>query len=317
MPFSERMDTIGPMGKHVADVAAVLTVVAGSDAGDPRSAPADAHKTDYSKNLRPDALRGVRLGVLRYAVSGPPAALALFDRSLAAMKAQGAEIIEIAQPPPEPDAEALKASEAPPGRGESHFTYNSYLAGTNPRVQARTLADVVAFNRAHAPEELGIFGQEILELALASPAAPPTADSIRRGDLRDAQARERVDWMLRTHKVDAIVAPTNSPAARFDFVPKGSTGVTTLSRGARNMNSYAAQAGYPLLSVPMGLVQGLPVGLSFLGPAWSEDRLLAYGYAFEAATKARKAPTFIPSLETTAEALYASSPHDGGLIYPK
>jgi amidase len=317
IPFSDRMDTIGPMGRHVADVATMLTVMAGSDPADARSAPADAHKTDYAKGLRADALKGVRLGVLRFSISGTPQANAVFDQALAALRAQGAVIVEIKDPPPEPDDAAMAASAAPPGRGESHWTYDNYLSHTNPKVSVRSLADLVAFNKAHPREELGVFGQEILETALASPAGQPTPDSIRRADLRDAQARERVDSMLRTRRVDAIIAPTNAPSPRFDFIARGSNGVASLTRGARNMNSYAAQAAYPLLTVPMGAVQTMPVGLSFLGPAWSEDRLLAYGYAFEQATHARKPPQFTPSLETTPEAIYATSPHDGGLVYPK
>jgi amidase len=317
IPFSDRMDTIGPMGRHVADVATMLTVMAGSDPADARSAPADAHKTDYAKGLRADALKGVRLGILRFSISGTPQANAVFDQALAALRAQGAEIVEIKDPPPEPDEAAMAASGAPPGRAESHWTYDNYLSHTNPKVSVRSLADLVAFNKAHPREELGIFGQEVLEGALASPAGKPTPDSIHRADLRDAQARERVDYMLRTHKVDALIAPTNAPSPRFDFIARGSNGVASLTRGARNMNSYAAQAAYPVLTVPMGAVMTMPVGLSFMGPAWSEDRLLAYGYAFEQATHARKPPQFTPSLEATPAAIYATSPHDGGLVYPK
>lgn len=317
IPFNLRMDTIGPMGRHVSDVAAMLTVLAGADPGDERSAAADAHKTDYAKGLRPDALKGVRLGVVRFTVSGSPPAMAVFDKALATLRAQGAEIVEIKDPPPEPDAAALAAAAAPPGRGESHWTYDSYLSKTHPSVKVRSLADLVAFNKANAREELGLFGQEVLEASLASPAVAISADSARRADLREAQGRARVDYLLNTHKVDALIAPANAPAPRFDFVPRGSGALPGAGITSRSLSAYSAQAAYPLLTVPMGDVKGLPLGLGFLGPAWSEDRLLAYGYAFEQASRARKPPQFIPSLETTAEALYAASPHDGGLVFPK
>jgi amidase len=164
---------------------------------------------------------------------------------------------------------------------------NAYLSATPPAVRVRSLADLIAFNRDE-PRELALFGQEFFEAAeRTNGTADPEYLKARSAARR--MARRTLDTAFSAHTLDAIVTITGGPAWRIDLV-----------RGDDNSGestTLPAVAGYPHLTVPMGAVRGLPLGLSFIGPAWSDARLLNLGYAFEQATKARVAPSFLPSLE--------------------
>src|SRR6185437_10002787 len=150
---------------------------------------------------------------------------------------------------------------------------DKYLAGVGPNVPVRSLADVIAFNTKNASRELRFFGQEIMEM------------SVKKGPLTEGKYRGE----LAKDKLDAIVAPTQGPAWLIDLV-NGDAG------GGGSFTAPAAVAGYPHVTVPMGLVRGLPVGLSFVGSAWSEATLLKLAYAFEQAAPARRKPTFAPTV---------------------
>lgn len=281
VPISASQDTAGPMTRTVRDAADMLTVMAGTDAADPATVEADARKSDYAAALSPDALKGARIGVMRYAAGFHGGTDTVFEQALAALKAQGAVLVEV---PEFPNRREIGPNELVVLLTELKVGMNAYLASTDPvKVKTRTLADVIAFNSAHADQEMPLFGQELFEQAekaggLTDPAYIKARDTARR-----LAGAEGIDALLAKYEVTALVGPTLGPSWLIDPVLKD----RYVGGGA---GGAAAVAGYPHLTVPMGLVQGLPVGLSFVGPKWSEARLLAYGYAYEQATRARRAP---------------------------
>ena len=287
VPISHTQDTAGPMARSVADAALVLNAIAGSDVADAVTADADARKSDYA-GLSGASLRGKRLGVITAAPGAFPAqTAALLTQALAALKAQGAQILEINDftVPPQ-----ITADEKVLLQTEFKADLNAYLASL-PTSRVRSLSDLIAFNAA-SPRETILFGQNILTEAQA------------RGDLGDPEyvrARDEIksltsgalDDLFTLLRLDAVIRPTNGPAVLTDIV-------RSAGYGSPDSASLPAEAGYPHLTVPMGDDHGLPVGLSFLGPAWSDAAILALGHAFEQATHARKPPAFLPALESSA-----------------
>jgi len=285
VPISASQDTAGPMTRDVRDAALLLGVIAGSDLADPATASADAHRSDYLAGLRPDALTGVRIGVMRFAAGFHPETDRVFDQALATLTAAGAELVEIEKSPVSPDVSKLERVVL---MTELKAGLNAYLATTSPqRVPSRTLANLIAFNKAHAAEEMPLFGQEAFELAEQSKGLDDPAYLAAKADAHRLAGPEGIDAMLKANNVSVLVAPTLGPAWLIDPVLKD----RFVGGGA---GGPAAVAGYPHLTVPMGQVAGLPVGLSFIGPAWSEAALLAYGYAFEQAAHARTPPPEFP-----------------------
>jgi amidase len=296
VPISHSQDTPGPMARSVADVAILLTAMAGSDPVDPATAEADARRCDYAAALAGASLGGRRLGVLSHAASLTPGTDAVFAEALELLRAQGALVIE------------LSGDEPPPGLGENEFAVllselkadlNAYLATTPPAVKTRTLAQVIAFNAA-STRELALFGQDLFEKAEATLGLDdPDYLKARTASFQTA-GPDGIDRLIAEHQLDALIAPSYGPAWRVD-VAAGDHGWGRASR-------LPAIAGYPHLTVPMGQVRGLPVGLSFIGPAWSEAALLALGHAYEQAAQARRPPTYRASLEATIEVVAASAP---------
>ena len=282
VPISGQQDTAGPIGRSVRDVAALLTVMAGVDPADPATAAADAHRADYLAALDPGALRGVRVGVMRSAAQFHPETTAVFETALQTLARAGAVLVEIDQPNPERDR--LGALESPALLAELKADLNAYLATTDPRrVPTRTLADLIAFNQAHAAQELVLIGQDNFEAAQASPDITDPAYLQGRSEARRIAGVDGIDKLLADNRVEVLVAPTLAPAGLIDPVLKD----RYVGGGA---GRPPAVAGYPHLTVPMGQVLGLPVGLSFVGPAWSDARMLAFGYAFEQLAAARRPP---------------------------
>ncbi len=287
IPISVTQDTAGPMTRTVRQAAELLTVIAGTDPADRTTADADQRKVDFTAALNLQSLKGKRLGLMRFASGfGTNAAL---DRALTVLRAYGAEIIEIKE---------LGGSKEGPKQLEVLLTefkagLNAYLATTPPAVRTRTLADVIAFNKAN-PRELALFGQDLFEKAEATKGL----DDAGYRKARDAgiayAGANGIDRLLKTHKLDALVGPTVSAAWPIDAVhgdqyPGGGGGY------------LAAIAGYPHLTVPMGQVKGLPVGLSFIGPKWSDAMILSLGYAYEQARGPLPRPRYIPSIEQAPE----------------
>jgi amidase len=291
VPISHSQDTAGPMARSVTDAAILLGAMAGSDPADPATARADSMGRDFVSGLSPDALKGVRIGVMRFAAGFHPETEAVFEQALAALAAAGATLVDIKT---FPGRRELGPKEQVVLMTELKADLNAYLASTDPtKVPSRTLADVIAFDSAHAANEMPLFGQELFLEAektggLADPAYLKAAAEAKRGAGPDG-----IDKMLAENTVAALVAPTLGPAWLIDPVLKDNF-------AGGGAGSPAAIAGYPHLTVPMGLVDGLPVGLSFIGTAWSDARLLGYGYAFEQATHARRAPRYLKSVEVAA-----------------
>jgi amidase len=302
VPISHTQDTAGPLAKDVATAALVLSAIAGSDPGDPATSSANAHRSDYRAALERDALSGARIGVLRV-TDLPSRRAAVFNAALDVLKAQGATLVNVAEPP---GLERLGAAEMTVLLTELKVDLNAYLATTPSAVESRTLADLIAFDRSHAAREMGLFDQDLFEQAEATGGLDDPAYGAALALARKLAGKDGIDALLAANDVEALVFPTAAPAWLIDAV-NGDRG----GGGGSAVGSLAAIAGYPHLTVPMGTVRGLPVGLSFVGPAWSEARLLSLGYSFEQAAGARAAPRFLPSIEESpgvAKLLRPASP---------
>ncbi len=298
-PISHTMDTPGPMTRSVMDAAVVLTALAGTDPADPATAEADARRRDYAAALRPDALKGRRLGVLRIGVGGHTETDRLFEQALADLRAAGAELIDIKQPP---DLQPIGALTPVIMQTEFKAGINAYLAAAAPAVQARSLEALIAFNKANADRQMPLFGQEIFEAAQARKGLddPAYVEALARG--KRLTGPEGIDRLLSADRLDAIIAITSGPPALTDPIGGGRAANVSVA------TILPALSGYPHLTVPMGLANGLPVGLSFIGAAWSDGDLLAMGYAYEQAAPRRVAPTYAPTLNATAPLTRAYAP---------
>lgn len=280
IPIARSQDVVGVHGRTVDDAALVLEALAGAGRG-------AASRREYSRGLRPDALRGARLGVLRQQFCGySEAADALLAEALLALRACGAILRD---PALLPSAEELTASTAELTvlHHEFHAGLDAYLAvRADPDV--RSLADVIAFNSAHADLELRLFGQEHMEAALETGGLEEPAYLDARAECLRLSRTEGLDSVLEGDQLDALVSLTGGPAWRLaDSDGEPDTGAS----------QPAAMAGYPAVTVPMGRVSGeLPVGLTFTGRPFSEGALLSLAHAFEVATRARRRPRFLPTL---------------------
>lgn len=281
VPLSLQQDTAGPMARTVTDAAIALAVLQGVDAGDPATAeiPAD-QPTDYVAGLDPDALQGKRIGVWRLA--GASAEVdQIVEASVTALREAGATVVDVDLP----FQDEAGAAEFPALLAEFKNDINGYLAAT-PGSHPADLAGLIDFNIAD-PVELKYFDQDIFEQAQASP--PVTDPSVVEArQTATTLQRRAIDETLAAFDLDAIMAPTNSPAWK-----------TTLGEGdafVLGSSSPAAVSGYPNLSVPAGFAGELPVGVSFFGGRWDEAGLIQIGYAFEQATMARQAPEYLPTV---------------------
>jgi amidase len=282
VPISHSQDTPGPMTRTVADAALLLGAIAGSDPADPATAEADRRKVDYTAGLADASLAGVRIGVMRKAVGGHPGVTALFERALADLRRAGAELVEIDF---EPD-DQMNEDEFLVFQYELRDGLAAYLASSPADIPVRTLDEVIAFNEAHAAEELRWFGQELFVMA-ANATDRTLYERARANSLRLAGA-EGIDKLLAEHRVAFLIAPTAGPAWTTDLVNGDHYD------GSIGAGSLAAIAGYPHLSVPMGAVENLPVGLSIIGAKWQDAAVLRAGAAYE---RARTAELPEPSLE--------------------
>ena len=287
IPISHSQDTAGPMCRTVRDAAALLGPVTGVDPRDPATAASESNAhTDYTQFLDAGGLRGARVGVARSFPGFSPDVMAVFDEAVAAMRDAGAVVVDPANLPNAAwnDAQPLLVLEY-----EFKANLNAYLAGLGPDAPVKTLAEVIEFNERNADVEMPHFGQERL---IASEARGPLTDqdyldavrAIQRGNREDG-----IDALMDEHNLDAIVAPTRGPGWKTDHILGDSL-------GGGSSAGPAAIAGYPDITVPMGFVSGLPVGVSFFGRRWSEPVLLRIAYAYEQATNHRAPPTFAETL---------------------
>jgi len=287
IPISHSQDTAGPMARSVADAAAVLSVIAGRDETDgatiqdPRVvAP------DYLAHLRPDGLKGARIGVLRKLMGYQPDVDAAMEAAIATMKAAGAEIVDAEIPTfgQWDDAELQVLLY------EFKAGLEKYLADSDATIT--TLAGLIEFNEQHARTEMPWFGQDLFLQAQAKGPLTDKAYLQAREKARRLAGKEGIEVALKKQHLDALVAPSMSPAWLTD--PINGDHFTGAGYGA------AAVAGTPSITVPMGDSHGLPLGVVFMGPAWSEARLIELAYGFEQHSKARKPPQFLPTLSLQA-----------------
>ena len=285
VPISASQDTAGPMARSVADAALLLNAIAGSDPADPATAEADAHVVDFTRGLAGASLAGVRLGVLRKQAGENAQVNAIFEQALADLRRSGAQIVEIEF---EPD-ETMGRDEYTVLLYEFREGIEAYLAASPAQIPVRSLAQLIAFNDSHADGELRWFGQEIFVESLAA-TDREVYEKARANSLRLAGA-EGIDRLLAEHDVAFLIAPTEGPAGPIDVVLGDH-----FARGI-GAGSLAAIAGYPHLSVPMGQVEGLPVGLSIMGAKWRDHEVLEAGAAYEKIRSAQlPEPRFLPSL---------------------
>ncbi len=282
VPISHSQDTAGPMTLTVRDAAAVMSAIAGSDPADPATAEADARKADYLAALSPDALKGKRIGVLRDRIGGRADIAALLNAALKQMEGLGATVVDIADS--RKGLEELGAAEFEILLTELKADLPAYLASLPAKDGPKTLADLIAFNKAH-PEELKWFDQSLFELAETKGGLDSPAYVAAKGKAARLAGPEGIDRLLAAHKADLLIGVTNGPAWTSDLVNGDHYNGPSASQ-------LPAVAGYPHLTVPMGAVQGLPIGISFIGPKWSDAAVLAAGYAYEQASRKRVAPTF-------------------------
>jgi len=296
VPISHTQDTIGPHARTVADAATVLTALAGPpDPGDPATLNAKRPNPvpDYTKFLNPTGLKGARIGVAREFEGFSPKLDAVFENALSAMATAGATLVDVTFPhfgeifTGTPEFTVLLF--------DFKIDLQKYLATrTGVPLAGGTLADAIAFNSAHAAQEMPFFGQEIFELAQLF-SSDPTAVQPLGISYNDAIAADKlfgategIDLLLAQNALDAIVAPTDNPAWPTDLI-NGDHFVIGSS-------SPAAIVGYPIINVPMGFTFGVPVGISFMGTAFSEPTLIELASGFEAVTHARRAPQFLRTL---------------------
>jgi amidase len=291
VPIAHSQDTAGPIARTVADAAVLLAAIAGPDAGDRATIAAGAHPLGpIARLLDANGLRGARIGVVRNRLFGSsPATDRLAEAALADMKQQGAVIID---PVNVPTLGTFDETEMDVLLHEFKADLNAYLTALGPAAPVHSLAEIIAFNSAHRDRELAYFGQEIFTMAerttgLSDPKY--VAELARNHRLSRTLGIDRV---MNRYRLDALVAPTGGPAWRVDLV-NGNGGTAT----AAAPSTMAAVAGYPHVTVPMGYVRGLPVGISFVGRAWSEPTLIKLAYAYEQATRHRHPPTFAGSAD--------------------
>jgi amidase len=269
------------MARSVYDAAMLLGAIAGSDPLDPATAEADAHKADFTRGLADASLAGMRIGVMKNQAGDDPRIAALFERALADLEQAGAELVEIDYDFPE---EAWE-DELAVLLFELREDLGAYLAGSPADIPVRSLGDVIAFNLDHAAEEMRWFGQDLFEQAEAT--TDRAAYEAALADILRLSREEGIDRLLAGHDVRFLVAPTEGPAWASDLL------LGDHYTGSVGAGYLAAMAGYPHLTVPMGAVEGLPVGLSFLGGKWDDHAVLKAGTAYE---KVRSATLAMPGL---------------------
>jgi amidase len=292
VPISSTQDTVGVHGRTVADAAAVLGALTGIDPRDAKTAASDGHfLSDYTQFVDPDGMRGARIGVARQLTGVTDETDVAFEEAVQIMRDAGAEVIDPVELPSF-DAFNADSSEIIVLVFEFKRDLNAYLA-TRAGVPVTSLADVIQFNLDHVDEELRFFGQQWMELAEAEIFnAAEYTDALVRGPMLAGE--QGIDAALAANNLDALVAPTNSPAWPTDLI----TGDAFLF----GSSSFAAVAGYPLLTLPMGFVFDLPVGITFMASAWSEPTLIRLASGFEAAAGVRRAPQFLPTFDEERQA---------------
>jgi amidase len=286
IPISHSQDSAGPMTRTVRDAAVLLGAACGVDSRDgATAASAGRFHHDYTQFLDAGGLRGARLGIVRNIPGFDDRIIKLFDAAIADMKAAGADIVDPANLPHMEAGSVFQELPLVVLNFEFKANINQYFESLGPGAKVKTLAELIRFNDTHREQEMPFFGQERL---IMSEATTSLDDPVYRNAVATIQRMSRadgIDAVMDRYRLDALVAPTTAPGWLIDHI-----------RGDRfdggDSAGTAAIAGYPDITVPMGFVAGLPVGVSFFGRAWSEPMLLKVAYAYEQATKRRQPPRF-------------------------
>jgi amidase len=288
VPISHTQDTPGPMARTVRDAAILLGALTGVDSDDKATISSRGKSlTDYTKFLDPKGLQGARIGVVRFYFGFHEGVDLLMNNTITTLKEQGAVIID---PVEIKSFGQIGNAEDTVLHYELKADMNIYLARLGPNTPVHTLKEIIEFNEKNRTTEMPYFGQDTFIKAEAK--GPLTSkeylDALEK--CRKLTRKEGIDAAIKKYKLDALVAPTDGPAWLTDLVD----GDHILG----GSSTAAAVAGYPSITVPAGFVFGLPVGISFFGSAWSEPTLIKLAYPFEQATKIRKPPRFLPTVDT-------------------
>ncbi len=283
IPISATQDTAGPMTRTVSDAAALLQVLAGPDPRD-RATKGQRVAPDYMAFLQMDALRGKRIGVMRDFFGSDPRVGAAMEDVIEVLEDGGATIVDKTELS---TRGKFGAAEFQVMLYEFKAGVDAYLASLGPGAPMKTLADVIAFNEAHAAEEMPYFRQETLIAAQAKGPLTEKAYLTAKATAARLSRTEGLDRVFAASRLDAVMAPSGGPAWLIDLVNGDA--------GTGGSSGPAAVSGYPNITVPCADIRGLPIGVSFMGPAWSEGTLLGIAYAYEQRSKARRPPQYLPS----------------------
>jgi len=277
IPIAHSQDTAGPMARSVRDAAILLGAMAGTDPADPATQDAQGTLSDYTTNLTADGIAGKRIGVIRsyYGAGSNPYVEAILESTIASLRKQGAEIVDSI----EIDTTGVDDAESAVLRYEFKADLKRYLEQTDAPL--KSLAEIIEFNESNKETVMPFFGQE--RMLLSEEKGPLTDDAYLQAlETSKRVSKAGIDGAMDEHELDALIAPSNGPAWLTDHVNGDSFHVGS--------SSYAAVSGYPSITVPAGFIAGLPVGVSFIGRAYSEKSLIEIAYAFEQATNVRQAP---------------------------
>jgi amidase len=286
IPIAPSQDTAGPMARTVTDAAILLTAMAASDPRDDATREAATRASDYTKALDRNALKGARMGVMRSQFGGRNDLVsAEVEKALQVLRDQGATLVDVADLP---NAGKYGATEYEVLITELKASLPMYLRDYAPHAPVKTLADVIAFNEKERAKEMPHFGQEHFIKAESKGGLDSAEYKAALAANQKLSREEGLDKVLRENQLDAVVAPSGSPAWLTDFIRGDFSG--------GGFSQAPAVAGYPHITVPAGFVHGLPCGISFVGAAWSDAKLIGYAYAFEQATKHRRAPRYLKTV---------------------
>lgn len=285
VPIARSQDTAGPMTRTVTDAALLLSAMVGQR---PVCVELGCAKVDYAGLLPSASLAGKRIGVMNFKPGRWPRIDPIYEQALTHLRAAGATLVEVKTP----DTARVDEAEETVLYVEFKSDLNAYLESTPASVKARSLEQLIAFNRSE-PRELAIFGQEIFERSNGTAGLSDEKYRTALADSKRLAGVEGLGRLLTENKLDLLVAPTTGPAWRIDLVNGDHYG--------GSFSTLPAVSGYPHLTVPMGQLNGLPVNISFIGAQWSEAQLLAAGFVFEQRSKALVRPRFVPTVDTVPE----------------